>query len=1087
MFKSLLLKGRTLCLLLCCIVSSLVVTAQTKHTGKVISSDDKQPVVGASVRIKGTNTGSVTDVNGDFTLSLSPGNVIEISYIGYITKDVTVKGGEFITISLDPSSSTLNEVVVTGYTSQLKKDISGSVGTVDVSDAKKIPVSSSEELLQGNVSGVTVINSGAPGAASTVFIRGISNFGATAPLYIVDGAQVGDMSLVNPNDIESISVLKDAGSAAVYGVAGGNGVVLITTKHGKAGKSTISYDGFYGVQQPLSGNVWNLMNPEQQSSLAFTAGDNATEALYPGGPGTIPTYGYHGAAAPAGSPFGAAGVTSNPAITQYYNFNANNPGQDFLVQQFATGAGNDWFHDVFTAEPTEQHTLTASGGNDKSTYLMSLNYINQTGTLLSTYEHRLQVRVNTTTSALNNHIRFGESGFVTYRQNNGGYNGSTQSEGDIISYTYREMPLIPTYDIAGNFGGGFDGPNGEPLGNGSNPYAIGYRSTPQQGTHANFVTVEGSVFVEADINKYITLRSSVGGLLYNQYYYGITYNTYENFESHTSANGASENEQYSTNYNWTTTVNYKENFGKHKLNVLAGYEQKDNVGRGVGASNNNYFSLDPNYITIGAATVVAAPYSYINQPVGILSVFGKLDYSYDDKYIIGASIRRDGTSEFYPGKQWGTFPSVSAAWRISQESFMKGISWLNDLKILGSWGEAGNYQNVPAGNPYNLYSSGFGSSYYGFAGNGGGLSQGFYNSQLGNQNTTWEIDKATNVGFNASIFNHFDISVEYYKKVSDGLLFQAQLPAVLGGANAPDVNIGNVQNQGADISVTYHTRINKDVTFSATANITTYASLITKESTTSNNFQQGYNRDNPITLDQVGHPIGEFYGYITNGIYQNAQQVASLPGYSGAAPGYFIYKDVANAGSITSADETFMGNPNPQFTYGLNLNATYKRFDISMVLYGSQGNKDYNYTKYWTDFYGTFQGGKSIDLYDKAAIIVNGQNTVPNAILPMAGNLQDFGSALTSSFYVENGSFLKCRVLQLGYTFDPNLIKAIGFSKLHLYVQATNLFTITKYDGLDPELIPSLANGAGSAAFGIDYGSYPNNQRQFIVGANLSF
>jgi hypothetical protein len=418
---------------------------------------------------------------------------------------------------------------------------------------------------------------------------------------------------------------------------------------------------------------------------------------------------------------------------------------------------------------------------------------------------------------------------------------------------------------------------------------------------------------------------------------------------------------------------------------------------------------------------------------------------------------------------------------------MKGISWLNDLKILGSWGEAGNYQNVPAGNPYNLYSSGFGSSYYGFAGNGGGLSQGFYNSQLGNQNTTWEVDKATNVGFNASIFNHFDISVEYYKKVSDGLLFPAQLPAVLGGANAPDVNIGNVQNQGADISVTYHTRINKDVTFSATANITTYASLITKESTTSNNFQQGYNRDNPITLDQVGHPIGEFYGYIANGIYQNAQQVASLPGYSGAAPGYFIYKDVANAGSITSADETFMGNPNPQFTYGLNLNATYKRFDISMVLYGSQGNKDYNYTKYWTDFYGTFQGGKSIDLYDKAAIIVNGQNTVPNAILPMAGNLQDFGSALTSSFYVENGSFLKCRVLQLGYTFDPNLIKAIGFSKLHLYVQATNLFTITKYDGLDPELIPSLANGAGSAAFGIDYGSYPNNQRQFIVGANLSF
>jgi TonB-linked SusC/RagA family outer membrane protein len=1091
MFKSLLLKGRTLSLLLCCLVSSLVVTAQTKHTGKVIGADDKLPVVGASVRIKGTNTGAVTDVNGDFTLTLSPGTVLEVSYIGYVTADVTVTGSEFITVQLQPNNSTLNEVVVTGYTTQLKKDISGSVGTVDVSDAKKIPMSSSEEMLQGSVSGVTVINSGAPGAQSTVYIRGISNFSNTSPLYIVDGAQVGDMSLVNPNDIESISVLKDASSASIYGVAGGNGVVLITTKKGKAGKSTISYDGFYGVQQPLSGNVWHLMNPEQQSSLAFTAGDVATQALYPGGPGTIPTYGYHGYYAPTG--FGVAGVTSNPAITQFYNFNANNPGNDFLVQQFATGAGNDWFHDVFTAEPTEQHTITGSGGTDKSTYLFAIQYLNQTGTLLSYYEKRYQIRLNTSTSALNNHLRIGESGFVTYNENNGGYNGSTQNEGDIISYTYREMPLIPTYDIAGNFGGGYDGPNGEPLGNGSNPYASAFRQTPAEGVHAHFVRIEGNVFAEADITKYITARTSIGGLLYNQYYWGINYNTYENFESHAGSNGAYEDDQISSNYNWTNTINYKQTFGKNKVNLLIGNEEKDNHGRQLGATNTNYFSLDPNYVTIGAGTPSSPAGSAIYQPVAIESFFAKLDYSYDDKYILGASIRRDGTSEFYPGYQWGTFPSVSAAWRISQESFLKGVSWINDLKIIASWGEAGNYLNVNSGNPYNLYSSGVGASYYGITGNtSGATQQGFYNSQIGNQNTTWETDKATNIGIQGSLFNHFDFSVEYYKKVSDGLLFPASLPADLGGASAPEVNIGNVQNQGADISLTYHGRASQDFTYNITANITSYASLITKETTLSKNFQQGFNRDNPITLDQVGHPIGEFYGYLvntgtTNGIYQNAQQVASLPGYSGAAPGYFIYKDVNGDGQITSADETFMGNPNPNFTYGLNLNATYKRFDISMVLYGSQGNKDYNYTKYWTDFYGTFQGGKALALYNQAAVIVNGVNTVPNAILPKAGNLQDFGSALTSSFYVENGSFLKCRVLQVGYNFDPTMLKSIGFSKLHVYGQVTNLFTITKYDGLDPELIPSSANGAGSAAGGIDYGAYPNNQRQIIVGANLTF
>jgi len=1092
MFKSLLLKGRTLCLLLCCMVSSLVVTAQTKHTGKVIGSDDKLPVVGASVRIKGTNTGAVTDVNGDFTLTLSPGNVLVVSYIGYVTQEVTVRGGEFLTISLQPSASTLNEVVVTGYTTQVKKDISGSVAVVDVTDAKKIPATSSEQLLQGQATGVTVINSGAPGAASTVFIRGINSFGNTTPLYVVDGVQVGDMSLVNPNDIESITVLKDAGAAAIYGVSGGNGVVLVTTKKGKAGKATISYDGYYGDQEPIGGNPYNLMNPEQQSALAFTAGDKPTENLYPGGPGTIPTYGYHGGSAVA--VFGNAGVTSNPAVLQYYNFDPANPGNDFLIQQFATGKGNDWFHDVFTSAPSQSHTLTGSGGTDKSTYLFSFNYLNQTGTLLSTYEKRYQVRVNTTTSALNNHVRFGESGFVTYRENNGGYNGSQQNEGSEIAYTFREMPLIPVYDVSGiHFGGGYDGPSGEPLGNGSNPYAIGFRNTPASGTNAHFVTVEGNIFAEADIAKYITARTSIGGLLYNQYYWNLTYNPYEDYEGHLNGNGASENEQLATNYNWTNTIVYKETFGKHKVQLLAGYEQKEQRGRGLSATNNNYFSLDPNYVTIGAGTPQSPPSSYIVQPTAIESFFGKLDYSFNDRYILGASIRRDGSSLFYPGHQWGTFPSVSAAWRVSQEDFLKGVSWINDLKLRGSFGEGGSLGTVGGGNAYSSYGSGPGASYYAIN-SGNSLQQGFYQGQIGNPNVTWETDKITNVGFDASLFNHFDLSVEYYHKYVSGLLFPLPLPATVGGGSAPEVNVGDVQNTGLDIAASYHGRASQDFTYSIGANITTYKSMIVKESNTANFFDTGGNRDLPIVRDEVGHPIGEFYGYQVEGIYQNAQQVASLPGYTGAAPGSFIYKDVNGQGSINpGGSRTWLGNPNPNFTYGLNLNASYKRWDFTMVLYGSQGNKDWNYVKYWTDFYGTFQGGKSLSLFDKAAVVQNGIVTNPSATVPAASFTQDLGSSANSSYYVEDGSFLKCRVAQIGYTFDPLMLKRIGFDKLHIYGQVTNLFTITKYTGLDPELVPSLNNQGGqgsstqSAAFGIDYGAYPNNQRQYILGVNLTF
>ncbi|MGH7238129.1 MAG: TonB-dependent receptor plug domain-containing protein, partial [Candidatus Saccharimonadales bacterium] len=375
------------------------------------------------------------------------------SYIGYVTQHVTVKGDEFITVSLAPASSTLNEVVVTGYTSQVKKDITGAVGVVDMKDAKKLEVSSTEQMLQGQVSGVTVLNDGAPGSASTVFIRGISNFGNTSPLYVIDGVQTSSMSNLNPSDIESISVLKDAGSAAIYGVAGGNGVIVITTKKGRAGKTTLSYDGYYADQTPLSGNVFNLMSPTQQSQLTFDAGDTGGETLYPGGPGVLPTYGYHGSTGyTAGSVnFGSSGVTDNAAILGDYLFDAANPGNDFLVQQF-NQAGTDWFHQLFKAAPEQSHTLTASGGTDHSTFLYSLNYFNDEGTLIDTWEKRYTLRVNNTYSLFNNHLRFGESGYAYYSNNNGGYNGDQQQEGGSISYAYRAMPILPVYDVAGNYG-----------------------------------------------------------------------------------------------------------------------------------------------------------------------------------------------------------------------------------------------------------------------------------------------------------------------------------------------------------------------------------------------------------------------------------------------------------------------------------------------------------------------------------------------------------------------------------------------------------------------------------------------------------
>jgi TonB-linked SusC/RagA family outer membrane protein len=489
--------------------------------------------------------------------------------------------------------------------------------------------------------------------------------------------------------------------------------------------------------------------------------------------------------------------------------------------------------------------------------------------------------------------------------------------------------------------------------------------------------------------------------------------------------------------------------------------------------------------------------TFLYQPTGTESYFARLDYSYADKYLLGATVRRDGYSSFLPSRQWGTFPSISLGWRLSQEDFLKSVSWLQELKLRGSYGSTGSNANILGTNAVNTYNYGFGSSAYGIAGGLGSTTTGYAQTGIGNPKTTWETDKILNIGIDASLFNHLDLSLEWYKKSISGLLFPLSLPSTTGSASAPTVNVGDVQNTGIDFTATYHGAVGQDFRFSLGANITAYKNKITKlvdpgYFTVSNGTRIG-----TFVREQVGQPIGSFYGYTTAGIYQNPSQVSSLPGYSGAQPGAYIYKDLNGDGKIDASDRSFIGNPNPDFTYGVNLNASYKGFDFSMVLYGSYGNKDFNYVKYWTDTYGAFPGGKNLDLITKSARVDPATNTVtnPGATQSAMTISQALGTTIPSTFYVESGSFLKCRVAQIGYSFDPGLLKSVGISKLHVYGQVTNLFTITKYTGLDPELVPSVNNlnqtgnafPQQSASFGVDYGAYPNNQRTYLVGVNMTF
>lgn len=1068
-------------MLLCCICSSVVVSAQNRITGKVTGADDKQPVIGATVKIKGTTQGTQTDANGNFNLTAKAGDVLLVSFIGYQNKEVPVGTQTHYIIVLAPASTSLNEVVVVGYGTQQKKDISGAVATVNVTAAKTLPASSTDQLLQGQAAGVTVIAQGAPGASSNVFVRGLANAGNTTPLYVIDGVQTNSMSDLNPNDIESISVLKDAGSAAIYGVAGGNGVILITTKKGKAGKTTISYDAYYGTQVPPGGNVWHILSPQDMSKLSYVAGDASTYTkIYPGGSGTVPTYGWNGTL--------GSGAGSTVDLSTYH-FDANTPNNDFLIQQF-NQSGTDWFHEVFKHAPTQSHTITANGGSDKSHFLFSLGYIDQQGTLIDTYLKRYQARINSE-FALTDNIRVGETAYVFYRQTpyTGNYSYgyaayNNQAENNAITESYRIMPQIPVYDVQGHYGGTFDGPGGEPLGNASNPVAIQQEAANNIDRTWN---IQGTAYAEVDFLKHFTARTLIGGTVLNDWQYATGYNPYQDYEGHNNSNSFFEQSQYISNYNWTNTLNYKQSFGKHNLNFLAGYEQRQYYGRILHGSSTNLFSVDPNYVNVGQGTSNNQANSYAYAPSAIQSLFGRLDYNFNDRYILSATIRRDGASNFGANKKWGNFPSISLAYRISQEDFMKNITWLNDLKIRGSYGELGSLANVGATNAFTTFSSGFGSSYYAITGSNNSTTQGFYNNQIGNPNTGWETDKIANVGFDATLFNRLDLSVEYYHKSISGLLFQIPLPATVGGATLPYVNAGDVMNRGWDVSATFRGAPSADVRYSIGANITTFYNKFTNIPGSTPYFDVSGSRVGTLTRDAVGQPIGEFFGYKIIGIYNSTAQAQSGATYAGAAAGSFIYQDINGDGKIDANDRTFIGNPNPKFTYGINLNASYKKWDFTAVLYGSQGNKDLNFTKYYTDFYSSFTGAKSTaSLYNSW-----GSPGVTNPTVSAASYTQSMGSTIQSTYYVENGSFLKMRVAQIGYTFDSEGLKKHGIGKLHVYVQGTNLFTITKYDGLDPELPPSAYNGVSgsvqSAAFGIDYGNYPNNQRQYLLGVNVTF
>ena len=1047
---------------------------QSNVTGTV-TDDSGAPLPGASVVVKGTTTGTQTDFDGNFTLSAPEDATLVFSYVGFATQEIAVNGQSTIDVTLAEDAAALDEVVVVGYGTQRKQDLTGAVSVVKTDELAQQPSGQITNQLQGRVSGVTITGGGQPGEAPQVKIRGSNTFGNNNPLYIVDGIPVDNISDLNPNDIGSMQVLKDAASASIYGSRAANGVIIITTKKG-TGKMKVSYDSYAGMQLVQSGNPWDILSSQETAQLTF----NALRNTNPNDPVNHSQYG--NGATPV-LPNYIAPVGADTVDESLYNVipEYTDPAQlnDFYRIVRANKIGTNWFQEIFNPASITSHNLSVSNGSDKGSYLFSMNYFDQQGTVNNTYLKRYTIRANAVYN-ISEKVRIGENLSFAIRNNP---QIDALTEGSVIGMAIREQPIIPVYDIRGNYAGSF----GSDLGNARNPVAIADRLRNNRGVSNR---VFGSVFAEFDFLDHFTAKTTFGGQYYSNSFNSFQFPEYENAEN-TAVNQYTEAAATSYNWTWTNTLQYKNTFNNmHNLTVLLGTEAYQNSGREVGGTTQSYFSFDPNYVTLDTGSGTQTNYSF-KYADALSSIFGRLDYNFADRYLLSFTIRRDGSSRFL-NEQYGWFPAGSVGWNIMNENFMPETNWLNDLKIRGGYGIVGNQINVDPPNSFTTFGGDQLASFYAIGGDNSTISEGFRQTRIGNPNAKWEKNINFNVGLDASLFNRtVQLTADYYRKDVEDLLYNPNLPATVGTATVPFVNVGKMTNSGLDLDLSTYFNLSENLRLNTSVTFTTYDNEIVKIADGVDHFDLEGRRFNGSTIirNAEGHSVSEFFGYKINGFWDSEQEIqeanaaaisatgnADATYQSDVAVGRFRYSDINGDNQITADDRTFIGDPNPDFTYGVNIELLYKNWDLSMFLYGSQGNETWNNVKWWHDFYSSFTGAKSATaLYDSWTP----QNM--NATAPIQETVGSFSTAdVPNSYFVENGSYLRARQIQLGYTLPSDLLNSINMTKLRLYVQMVNPFTITSYSGIDPEISGDTVN------FGIDEGAYPN-QKQLLLGVNVIF
>jgi TonB-linked SusC/RagA family outer membrane protein len=1061
------MKRHLLLPILMLLMSATVGFAQQTLSGTV-TDPSGEALIGASILIKGTSTGTVTDLDGSFSINVSSDDVLVVSYTGYETKEVPVNNQTSIAITLAESSETLSEVVVTGYSSERKADIVGSVGVVNTEDALTTPSANVAQQLQGRAAGVTVSGDGAPGEGAKVRIRGFTSFGNSNPLYIIDGVPTKDPGSVNPSDIASMQVLKDATAASIYGARAAQGVIIITTKGGKAGKINVSYDGFYGATQVPERSFLDVVNTEQY--LDYLQRSRPSSFIHPvfgsmsnpSIPDRIVT-----------SPGFRGGVSANDPRADLALYDISNFSAPYQIME--TSPGTNWFDEISQNGPIQQHQVNVSGGNESATYSASFNFFDQEGAIKFTDYRRYALRLNTSFKATD-WLTIGENLQVIQERNRG---NRTRGEGGAWGWAYRYVPYIPVYDLGGGFGGNAVGESG----NADNPIAFLTRTADNSSTQWRLF---GNTFAEIQPIEGLSIRSSFGADFSNFYNANYTYKTYENSEN-TGITAYGTNNNNNLTWTWTNTATYETNINDiHSLKFLAGTEAIKFQGYGFGVSTNTFDFEDPNFINLNTDQFPTPnAYAYAPTEERLFSVFGRIDYQLNNKYIFNATVRRDGTSKIAQDVRFGTFPAFGLGWRLSEESFMQGLDWLDDLKLRGGWGQMGSIDNVSANNQFTTFTGNVGSSFYDITRAQTGASVGYRPQRIGSLTTLWEISETTNFGLDASMLNgKWNLAVDIYQNNTNDLLVNRIPTGAEPVLQQPAINLGQMVNKGIDIALGHRNNVG-DFRYDLNLIFSRYTNEVTNiDGNPETFFSTGGNRINDIIRTQAGRPISSFWGYEIdpNDRFFDTQAEIDALSQDGAVLGSWKYVDQNGDGVINSDDQTWLGSPHPDFVASFNIDLAYKNFDFNLFMVWNQGNELFNNVAYFTDMQ-VFVGAVSTRVVnqDWRPGADNSSATHPRLAPGAESGYTPFTRSTSNSFYVEDGSFLRGRTAQLGYNFSPDLLQRAGISKARVYVQAQNFFTITNYSGSDPDINIQ----GGDLGMGIDQGRFPT-LAQYLFGVQFS-